>query len=223
MNEIWKDVVGYEGYYQVSNLGNIKALERQIRKGDIIQTRKEKIKTLTKSPDGYLTVKLSKDGKDTRYQVSRIVAEAFIARPESDEYLEVNHKDFNRENNHVDNLEWLTHTDNVRYSNAVGRHVSLKGKNNPNYGNHKLAEYFKEHPEEKIKLGRPGKQNGRCVPVCVVLRNGEEKFFDYLHEAAKFLIDNRLVKVRHLTSLANKISYCIKNNQEYKGLRFYKR
>lgn len=223
MNEIWKDVVGYEGYYQVSNLGNIKALERQIRKGDIIQTRKEKIKTLTKSPDGYLTVKLSKDGKDTRYQVSRIVAEAFITRPESDEYLEVNHKDFNRENNHVDNLEWLTHTDNVRYSNAVGRHVSLKGENNPNYGNHKLAEYFKEHPEEKIKLGRPGKQNGRCVPVCVVLRNGEEKFFDYLHEAAKFLIDNRLVKVRHLTGLANKISYCIKNNQEYKGLRFYKR
>lgn len=52
MNEIWKDVVGYEGYYQVSNLGNIKALERQIRKGDIIQTRKEKIKTLTKARMG---------------------------------------------------------------------------------------------------------------------------------------------------------------------------
>ena len=97
MEEIWKDVVGYEGLYQVSNLGNVKG---------------KKVKSQHISNRGYLTVLLYKDGVGLRKTVHRIVATAFLDNPLN--LSDINHIDENRLNNAVDNLEWCDHRYNVK-------------------------------------------------------------------------------------------------------------
>lgn len=99
--EIWKDIVDYEGLYQVSNLGHIKSFHNN----------KERILKPRKVKDGYLMICLYKKGKGKNFQVHRLVAKYFIK--DYDENLEVNHKDYNKENNKVDNLEMMTRIQNV--------------------------------------------------------------------------------------------------------------
>ena len=103
MEEIWKDKKDYEGHYQVSNCGRVKS----------IKFGKERIlKPLTNS-FGYLFVELCKDGKVKAFTVHRLVAEAFI--PNLNNYKEVNHKDENKTNNVVTNLEWCDRKYNQNY------------------------------------------------------------------------------------------------------------
>lgn len=106
MKEVWKDIKGYEGLYQVSNLGNVKSLK----------FNKEKI-LIPLFDKNYLFIQLWKNGKYKRYKVHRLVAEAFI--PNTNEYSCVNHKDENKQNNCVDNLEWCTNQYNIEYSQAI--------------------------------------------------------------------------------------------------------
>jgi hypothetical protein len=118
--EIWKDVVGWEGMYLVSNLGNIRSLDRLVRgphpEGRIIKGKLRKLLTVK----GYLSINLidKKSGKSTRNSVHRFVAEAFI--PNTDNKPEVNHIDGNKKNNKVDNLEWCTRIENVRHAINTG-------------------------------------------------------------------------------------------------------
>lgn len=102
-NEIWKDVPDYEGLYQVSNLGRIRN-----SKGRILNFCKDK--------DGYLKGNIYKNGKNKNIRLHRLIAEAFILNPNN--YPSVNHKDENKSNNSVDNLEWCTNAYNTRYSKA---------------------------------------------------------------------------------------------------------
>lgn len=98
--EIWEDISGYEGLYEISSLGRIR------RDGNIISA--------TKNPrSGYVSVMLCKEGKTKRFYVHRLVAKAFIKNP--DGLREVNHKDENKENNSACNLEWCNHTYNCYY------------------------------------------------------------------------------------------------------------
>lgn len=116
--EVWKDVVGYEGYYQVSNLGRVKRLSRHITgKNGVTRYWKGKVITQTPNPDGYPMCILSKDGKTNLYGVHRLVAKAFLPNPEK--LPVVNHKDENKENNVVQNLEWCT----VAYNNTYGKRI----------------------------------------------------------------------------------------------------
>lgn len=108
MVEIWKDIKGYEGLYQVSNLGRIKSLGN-------LQNRKEKLLKVN-IYNGYCIVYLYKNNKKKSYLCHRLVAEAFIPNP--DNLPQVNHKDENKLNNRVDNLEWCTSKYNVNYSSA---------------------------------------------------------------------------------------------------------
>lgn len=112
-DEIWKDIKGYEGIYQVSNLGRVRSLDRVNERG-----RKKKgmlLKPKLKR-DGYVDVHLTfKDkGKDQNIKIHKLVAEAFMPIPEElkkwygTQYLQINHKDENKQNNCVDNLEWCT-------------------------------------------------------------------------------------------------------------------
>lgn len=116
-NEIWRDIEGYEGLYQVSSLGRVKTIERIFtdskgREYKIIS----QIKQIFKTKNGYIRVKLWKNGKSKNFFVHRLVAIAFIDNPNN--FRCVNHKDENKENNCVDNLEWCDH----KYNNNYGNH-----------------------------------------------------------------------------------------------------
>lgn len=102
MKEIWKDIVGYEGLYQVSNLGRVKSLNYG-----------GKIMGVTTLPKGYLKIGLTKNKIRKYYFIHRLVAETFIPNPNN--YPCVNHKDCNTSNNCINNLEWITHKDNNNY------------------------------------------------------------------------------------------------------------
>lgn len=102
MNEIWKDIKGYEGLYQVSNLGNVKSLCNN-------KTRKEKI-LKPKQRKGYLYVGLCKNGKVKQYLVHRLVAEHFIPNPNN--LPQIDHINTNKTDNRVENLRWVTQKEN---------------------------------------------------------------------------------------------------------------
>jgi len=106
---MWKDIRGYEGYYQVSDEGKV----RRLKSGG--KTRE------VKNKDGlYYTVSLSKKCEKRTYAVHRLVAEMFIPRPVWN--VEVNHKDGNKHNNHVENLEWVTQRENLAHAeNVLGK------------------------------------------------------------------------------------------------------
>lgn len=124
--EVWKDIQGYEGFYQVSNLGRIKSLSRPISNGKWIRISKEKIRKLQRHKQGYMMVGLEKNGKKKLCTVHRLVAEAFIPNPEC--LPEVNHKDENQSNNHVGNLEWCTRKYNVNYGTGTERRALTRSK-----------------------------------------------------------------------------------------------
>ena len=120
MNEIWKDIEGYEGIYQVSNLGRVKSLSRIIiDKNGHNKTINEHYMTGSNNGHGYLTVMFHKDGKGIRRYIHRLVAQAFISNPNN--LPEVNHKDENRENNIVTNLEWVNYLTNRTYGTRLER------------------------------------------------------------------------------------------------------
>lgn len=106
IEEEWRDIAGYEGLYQVSNLGRVKSLNyRHTGKGKILKPDKNKY--------GYLQVTLYKNGKYNRRFVHRLVARMFI--PNHKNLPQINHKDENKENNRIDNLEWCDAKYNINY------------------------------------------------------------------------------------------------------------
>ena len=123
MQEIWKDVVGYEGHYQVSNLGNVKSLHYKHQ--NFPQVLKPKI-----SYDGYLRVNLAKDGTVKTINIHLLVAKHFIPNP--DNKPQINHINGDKNNNSVSNLEWVTGKENIRHAIDTGlrkieNHKYLKG------------------------------------------------------------------------------------------------
>lgn len=122
MNQIeeeWRDIAGYDGKYQVSNLGRVKSTNYRCA------GKEQTLKLLYRN--GYLRVALYKNGKNNRLTVHRLVAEAFI--PNQNNLPQVNHKDENKLNNRVDNLEWCTAKYNNNYGTRTER-VSVKLINN---------------------------------------------------------------------------------------------
>lgn len=109
MEEIWKDVVGYEGLYQVSNTGKVRSLNYRAVKNRVHEL------TPKTNNSGRLWVELFKDGIARQHLIHRIVGNAFIPNPYK--FEEINHKDENPKNNNVNNLEWCTREYNVRYYN----------------------------------------------------------------------------------------------------------
>lgn len=118
-NEIWKDIEGYEGLYQVSTYGNIKSLARPRKNGNgKCYIQKEKLLKQTFTSTGYKKVELYKDGKRKSFKVHRLVAMAFIPNP--DNKPEVNHINGNKINNNIDNLEWVTSSENSVHAYETG-------------------------------------------------------------------------------------------------------
>lgn len=118
MLEIWKDVVGYEGFYQVSNYGKIRSMDREItQKNGRKRFYKGEIKSFAKDKDGYLIVCLNKEGKQKNHKVHRLVGESFIVNYENKPLI--NHIDEDKSNNHVENLEWATHYENNTHGTRI--------------------------------------------------------------------------------------------------------
>lgn len=122
MKEIWKDIPGYEGYYQASNLGRIKSLSKKhYLKNKTFYLTKEKILKQTKNSRGYLRVTLNKK----QYFVHRLVAITFISNDNTEKNI-INHKDCNPLNNCIENLEWCTNQENVDYMISLNRNKRTK-------------------------------------------------------------------------------------------------
>lgn len=150
-NEIWKDIAGYEGLYQVSNMGRVKSLQKERSNGKSFYITDEKILKATKDKEGYENVFLYKNKKFKVCKVHRLVAIAFIYNPKNKP--EVDHINTIRNDNRVENLRWVTRSENllnpltrqkrseVRFSRESKKKISdtrkvlglALGKNNPNY------------------------------------------------------------------------------------------
>ena len=114
MQEIWKDIEFYEGYYQVSNLGNVKSLARTVPFRKSFRIIQEKLLKVRKEKSGYQVVSFYINGVEIKKKVHRLVAEAFIENKKNK--LQVNHIDGNKMNNFVNNLEWVTPSENIIHS-----------------------------------------------------------------------------------------------------------
>ena len=147
MKEIWKDIIGFEGIYEISNLGRI----RRIKTGRILSTRR--------SDGWYITVTLYKDKKRYGKSLHRLVAETFVPNPYN--LPEVNHIDEDKINNRADNLEFCDRKYNVNYGTIKDRirntrlkngHINeeYSGLDKKSYG----KKYYQEHKEDRIEYGK---------------------------------------------------------------------
>lgn len=138
--EVWKNIEGFEDFYQVSNLGRVKSLSRRVasKNGSYRIIRERILKTSTNGV-GYPVVSLNKPNFSKKYLVHRLVAMAFIPNPCG--YRVVNHKDENRRNCKCENLEWCTHKYNTNYGSCPD----------------KISKHSKEHPRPRDPItGRFG-------------------------------------------------------------------
>lgn len=119
MREEWRDVVGYEGLYQVSNLGRVKGVARKVNRNGHMVSVPERLLNQNDNTNGYLRVSLSKGNHTKQAFVHRLVAEAFVDNPKGCKYID--HLDNDRHNNHVDNLAWCTQSENIAASYARGQ------------------------------------------------------------------------------------------------------
>lgn len=124
MKEEWRNIKGYEGYYQVSNLGRIRSVKRKLCDG---KTRRGAVVKGFPDRNGYYRIVLHKEAKMHRYMVHRLVASAFIDNPHN--YPMINHIDEDKSNNAVTNLEWCDCKYNINYGTRTKRASGENTKN----------------------------------------------------------------------------------------------
>jgi hypothetical protein len=144
--EEWRDVVGFEGLYQVSNFGRVKSLDRWCIRSDGQRQRFSGVMMKAHANRGsgkrgqrkgrYLSVELSREHKHRFFLVHRLVLEAFVPNPDPKIYTQCNHKDENTHNNHVSNLEWCSPVQNINYgtrneraNSKIRKRVQMLSKN----------------------------------------------------------------------------------------------
>ena len=164
--EYWKEIPGYEGLYEVSNKGNVR------------NVRRNKLLRLSKTKYGYIQVYLYKNGIRTGLTVHRLVAEAFLSNP--DNLPQVNHKDEDKTNNRVENLEWCSAkynmnfgTRNIRAKETAIKNGSWSGLSREEYMKEYNREYKKNNREKNREYNREYKKNNK------------EKIREYMREYMK--------------------------------------
>ena len=118
MTEVWKDIKDFEGLYQISNLGRIKSMQRYVKNKSSKRVVKEKMLKNQINNKGYYSVILRKNGKTFTKTVHRLIAIAFIENKNN--YPCINHKDGNKLNDKLDNLEWCSYKHNIREAYRLG-------------------------------------------------------------------------------------------------------
>lgn len=148
----WKEIKGYEGLYEVSDIGEVRSLPRQGTKGRILKQHERK---------GYLRVGLTKDHKTTWCSVNRLVAEAFIPNPDNLE--QVDHINSNRLDNRAENLQWLTRQDNV--IKACGKKIRCI----------ETGKVYNTTAEALVELGKPKNHSS----ITAALKGRQKSAFGY--------------------------------------------
>lgn len=196
--EVWRNINGYEGLYQVSTLGRVKSLDRKIKHikngKDYFTIQKGKLKALRPGDDGYLDVGLYKNNKAKFYSVHRLVAETFIPNPKNKPT--VNHKDGNKQNNRVSNLEWATCKEQMEHASKTG-----------------LLNYRKINPEKynPISIANIQKWNmsGNNCKKVECIESG--LVYSSIREACKLI-----------GCSIGKLTYAIENNLSINGMHYRK-
>ena len=167
LNETWKPIKGYEGLYEVSSLGNVRSVDRHLMFSDRCCFLKGKPRKPYYKSDGYLKVRLYKNGQGKNYSVHRLVAEAFIPNPNDLPFID--HINTIRDDNKVENLQWCTQKENC--NNPLTREHN---KNRP-----------KEVQEKRLATKRK-KQSYHCeIPVYYIDEQGKKISFKSMMEAER--------------------------------------
>ena len=182
MKEEWKDVVGYEGFYQVSDLGRIRTVTRKQWNGQSWHLVESLVLNPSVQNGGYLRVVLSVNGTKKYKTVHRLVAEAFLDMPDGNEKFVVNHKDEDKLNNNVNNLEWITISENNTYNK---RQEKIAAKNIKNGVYDRLSKQLskpvvaipvdKTKPTIKLKSVTDGKNYGFIPSEISSVARGRKK------------------------------------------------
>lgn len=178
---------------------------------------------IRKNADGYSVVTSYYYDKNNKKKwrtqgVHRFVAMAFVDGM-TEVNCEVNHKNYIRDDNRYENLEWVSHSENITYSVENGRGYDRTGINNPNYGNRKLSLIYANNKTlSKEKQSRHGAQNGRALPVRLQLETGEVQVFGCLSDAAQFLINLGIPKSSTVYSVAQQIRKAAMKSGSYRGV-----
>ena len=170
--EIWKDIKGYEGRYQISNFGRIKSIWKTT----------SKILKCAKKPSGYMVCTLSKNGIFKYYRVHRLVADAFI--PNVENKPQVNHINGIKTDNNVDNLEWCTAKENIHHSFKVG--LSKGRRDAQNTSSKKIRQYsldgiFVKEWESGMQIQRELGFNNSAVSACCLRKTKQAYGYIWRH------------------------------------------
>ena len=175
--EYWKPVVGYEGLYEVSNWGRVKSLKRLVKSPRGYRTVCERTLKPTKDSHGYLCVSLYKEGEMKFVKIHRLVAEAFLNNP--DNLPQINHKDEDKTNNHVNNLEWCDAQYNCNYGTRTERlsKSQINGKRSKIVIQYNLDGTFVREWQSTRECERNGFDKGAVCKCCL----GElKKYKDFI-------------------------------------------
>lgn len=175
--EIWKPIKGFESLYEVSNLGRVKSLERKVRTTnngtDCLKYIKERILKPKINRGGYKVVLLYNGGKRKYITIHRLVAMAFISNPNN--YPQINHKDENKENNTVENLEWCDSKYNINYGTRIERiSKARKGIKQPT---HLVEKRYKKIHQYTL--------NGELVKVWDSVKEAQKVYNTHIADCAR--------------------------------------
>ena len=173
--EIWKDIAGYEGLYQVSNLDRVKSLARTVRQRNqyawIERQVSEKIMDVQTNRLGYLKIHLYKDGKPKDFTVHQLVARAFLGEPPTPKH-QVNHKNGNKADNNVTNLEWSTCSENQTHAYSIGLKNQKAEKNNGSKLTWELVNEIRElYAKGEVQKSISKRLGVSTSQVCLLVNN----------------------------------------------------
>lgn len=202
--EVWKPVNAFEGYYEVSSFGNVRSVSRTITHNDgVKRSFKQKRMTQKVNERGYLSVGLNKENVQFTFMAHNLVAMAFIENPDSKPI--VNHKDLNKNNNHKDNLEWVTHAENIQHAFDNGAVTIHRGEKNHMHGRFNELNHYskpvyqfsfetktliKSYPSAR-EAGRQLSANYKLISECCQGYRNTHKGFAWSFDSSKLPERNR--------------------------------